>query len=435
MNPNVMRPLSRLALALPFFVIGSHSALGDSWPQFRGPTGQGQSLAENLPVTWGGPAADNVLWKSPLKGDGHASPIVWEDRVFVCTAYWPEDAKTEAQRKAVIPEQHVMCFRLSDGQQLWDTQIPPGPWKREDFRSGSGGGYAAPTPATDGKHLYVVFGSSVIAAVDFEGQIVWRKEITPHTFDVTIGSSPVLFGDNVLMLCAMSNKQDSKLVAYDKRDGAIRWEKALPETGFAHSTPLLIEKDTKPQLIIVASGVGTTKSGVMSLHPANGDILWTCAGAGDAASPAYGAGVVYSDSGRGGPGLAIDPKGTGDVSSTHVKWRINQVPEGIGSPLIVNGLIYRLHRPNVLKCWRAEDGSEVYTERLEKLSTTWASPVVDAKGRIFIANAGVSYVIQSGEKFQVLSINDLGDPNHASPAVADGKMILVGINNVYCIGE
>ena len=119
--------------------------------------------------------------------------------------------------------------------------LPPGPWLRTDFRSGPGGGYAAPTPTTDGKLVYVVFGSSVIAALDFDGRVVWRKEITPYTFDVTIGSSPVLFHDTLLMLCAMANKSDSKLVAYDKADGSIRWETPLPETGFGHSTPVLIK--------------------------------------------------------------------------------------------------------------------------------------------------------------------------------------------------
>ena len=122
--------------------------------------------------------------------------------------------------------------------------------------------------------------------------------------------------------------------------------------------------------------------------------------------------------------MAIDPTGSGDVTETHIKWRINQVPEGIGSPIIVGNLVYRLHRPNVLKCWRAEDGREVYAQRLDRLTSTWASPIADAAGRLYFATAGVSYVIQSGPDFKVLAINDLGDPNHASPAVADDRMSL-----------
>lgn len=429
-----MSPAHRWAIALSFGVItvlAVRGARADDWPQFRGPTGQGLTSEKSLPIRWGGPENENIVWQSSLVGEGHASPIVSGDHLFVCTVRWPESA---ADRTKVIPEHHVLCYHVADGKRLWDATVQPGPWLRGDFRSGPGGGYAAPTPATDGKLVYVLFGSSVLAALDFTGRVVWRKEILPHTFDVTIGSSPVLFNDSVLVLCAMANKKDSKLVAYDKRDGSTRWETALPQTGFAHSTPLRIEVRGKAQLIVVASGIGETDRGLQSFDPGDGKLLWWCRGAGDAASPAYGAGILYCDSGRGGPGIAIDPTGSGDVGKTHIKWRINQVPEGIGSPIIVDNLVYRLHAPNVLKCWRADDGKQVYAERLERLTSTWASPVADASGRLFFATAGVSHVVQTGPEFKVLAINDLKDPNHASAAVAGGRLFLVGTRQVYCVG-
>ena len=404
---------------------------GEEWPAFRGPTGLGFSQQKDLPVKWGGAEKENVLWKSPLVGEGHASPIVWGDRIFVCTARW--DASVPDRAKA-IPEHHVLCYRATDGERLWDVTIDSGPWLRTDFRSGPGGGYAAPTPATDGKQVFAVFGSSVIASLDFDGKIVWRREITPHSFDVTIGSSPVLFQDSVLMLCAMSKRQDSKLIAFNKTDGAVKSEIPLPQTGFAHSTPVLIEVAGKPQLVVVASGSGEADEGVQSFDPADGKRLWWCRGGGDAASAAFGAGIIYCDNGRGGPGIAIDPTGAGDVTKTHIRWRINQVPEGIGSPIIVGDLVYRLHTPNVLKCWRADDGKLVYAERLDRLTSSWASPVADADGRLYFASAGVSYVIQTGDEFKVLAINDLGDPNHASAAVSRGRIFLVGTRNVYCVG-
>ena len=429
-------PLARrlLTIALIELLCSANYARSEQWPHFRGPTGQGHSQAKHLPIEWGGPDEKNILWKMPLTGEGHASPIVWDDRIFVCTAHWPDAVASQDQRKQQIPEHHVLCFRLADGKQLWDTQVEPGSWLRDDFRSGPGGGYAAPTPVTDGKQVYVVFGSSVIAALDFDGRVVWRQAIEPHNFDVTIGTSPLLFGDTVLMLCAMRNQRDSSLIAYNRQDGSVSWQKPLPETGFAHSTPLLIEAAGKPQLIFAASGIRETNSGVQSLDPRTGDVIWTCRGGGDASSPAYGAGIVYCDNGRGGPGVAIEPTGTGDVTNSHVKWRIDLVPEGIGSPVIADGLVYRLHRPNVLKCWQASDGKEVYAQRLDGLSTTWASPIVDAAGRLYVANAGLSYVIQTGREYQLLATNDLGDPNHASPAVAGDKLILVGAKSVYCIG-
>lgn len=402
------------------------------WPQFRGPTGLGYTTDSNLPTEWNGADGTNVVWKSPLVGEGHASPIVSGDRLFVCTAHWPESV---TDRKQTIPEHHLLCYSVKDGTRRWDTQIEPGPWRRDDFRSGPGGGYAAPTPATDGKQVYVAFGSSVIAAIDFEGHVVWRKEIKPHNFDVTVGSSPVLFDDAVLMLCAMTNRKDSKVIAYSKADGSILREMPLPQAGFAHSTPIQIDVAGKPQLVIAASGGGEADGGIQGLNPLTGESLWQCRGGGEAASPAFGAGIIYCDNGRGGPGVAIDPNGSGDVTKTHVKWRVNQVPEGIGSPIIVDKRVYRLHTPNILKCWNAETGQQVYAQRLDKLTSGWASPVADGSGRIYFATAGVSYVIKAGDEFEVLAINDLGDANHPSPAVADGKLFLVGSRNVFCVGK
>jgi outer membrane protein assembly factor BamB len=404
----------------------------ENWPQFRGPTGLGTTQEENLPLSWGGPDGAGVLWKSPLVGEGHASPIVWNDHVFVSTARWPAEVK---DRTKTIPEHHVLAYRASDGTLLWDTRVAPGPWLRDDFRSGPGGGYAAPTPCTDGERVFAAFGSSVLAALDFAGQVRWRKEIVPHTFDVTFGSSPILFGDTVILLLAMAKKEDSRVVAFEKASGEVRWETRLPGTGFGHSTPVIIDVKGKPQMVIVASGMSTTADAIQSFDPASGKRLWWCQGAGDAASPAFGSGILYADSGRGSPGWGIDPTGAGDVTATHVRWKVPQVPEGIGSPIIVGEHVYRLHDPGILKCWKAASGEPVYAKRLEGLTTTWASPIADRSGRIYFASAGRSVVIQAGPEPTILATNDLGDPNHASAAVAGAKIYLVGTKAVTCVGR
>lgn len=136
---------------------------------------------------------------------------------------------------------------------------------------------------------------------------------------------------------------------------------------------------------------------------------------------------------RGGPGIAIDPSGSGDAIKTHIKWCINQVPEAIGSPIIVGQRVYRLHTSNVLKCWKADSGELVYAQRLDRLTSTWASLIVDGAGRLYFTTAGVSHIVQTGDEFNSLGINDLGDPNHTSPAVHNGKLFLVGIRQIYCV--
>ena len=422
----------RMCVCLFVVFLSCARVQAEDWPGFRGPTGLGYTTERNLPNSWGGEDGENVLWQTPLVGEGHASPIVWGDRVFVCTARWADDVQ---RREEVIPEHHLLCYAASDGKLLWDTRVPPGPWLRTDFRSGPGGGYACPTPTTDGRLVYCAFGSSVMAAIDFQGRIVWRVEIVPYTFDVTLGSSPVLYKNTLILLCAMAKSSDSKLAAFGKATGKLLWQQELPQTGFGHSTPILLPIRGKTQLIFSASGGGPSGQALQSFDPDSGKRLWWCWGAGDAASPAYGGGILYFDSGRGGPGVAVDPTGSEDVSQTHIRWKVSQVPEAIGSPVIVGDHVYRLHSPGILKCWDRKSGQRIYVERLDGMTTTWASPIVDPTGRIFFANAGKSFVIQAGPAYKVLAVNELGDPNHASPAVSGGSMFLVGTKYVYCIRD
>ncbi len=405
---------------------------GDNWPQFRGPTGQGLSPEKNLPLQWGGPTNENVLWKSPLIGSGHASPIVWGDAVIVCTVKWPGDGAPDA---AVIPEHHVACYRVKNGELMWNTVVSPGPWVRKDFRSGAGGGYAGPTPATDGTLIYAAFGSSVLATLDFTGKIVWRKDIVPFSFDVTLGSSPILFKDTVIFLCAMAKSADSCVIAFDKSSGDIKWQKRFPDMSFAHSTPLMISVKEQPQLLVLASGGGEKTNALRGLNPSTGEMLWFCKGQGDAASPVFGDGIVYFDSGRGGKGVAVDPSGSGDVSATHVKWGIPPMEESISSPTLLGGYLYRLNRLSVLRCYETATGNQKYFEKLPGISSKWASPILDGNGRLYFANAGKSYVIQTGPEFKILGTSDLEDGNDPSPAVANGKLFLVGKKNIYCVGS
>jgi hypothetical protein len=123
------------------------------------------------------------------------------------------------------------------------------------------------------------------------------------------------------------------------------------------------------------------------------------------------------------------------VSKTHVKWTVPQVPEGIGSPVIVGDYVYRLHSPGVLKCWKAASGEEVYSKRLAGLTSTWASPVVDGDGSLIFASGGKSVIVKAGPAGEVVAVNDLGDANDASAAVSGGRMYILGKKRIYCIGR
>jgi outer membrane protein assembly factor BamB len=400
-------------------------ARAGDWPAWRGPTGQGLCAEKDLPLTWNA-KGENVLWKVRLPGvddkaqfdQNQSSPIVCKGRVFLTSSYWPQGTD-----KKEYPQHHVVCYRLTDGQQLWDVVVPPGPWKLSDLR----GGYTAPTPACDGERLYVVFGSSVLAALDLDGKLLWRKELVPFDFDVAFGGSPLLYGETVILQCD-GVKKSSRLMAFDRKSGEVRWEVKRPDVDFSHSTPTLAMIGGKPQLLVAASNA------LQGVDPDSGKVLWSVAAKGDTVSPVVAGGLVYLDSGRGGFGVAADPTGSGDVTKTHLKWRDDKVPEGFSSPVVADGLIYRLHNPNMLRCWKASSGEMLFDERVEGISTS-SSPFVTADGRVYLASAGRTVVLRVGPKLEVLARNDLDDGGPASPAVADGRILLRGRNYLWCIGK
>jgi outer membrane protein assembly factor BamB len=401
----------------------------ENWPAWRGPTGDGQTKERELPLTWGGKQQDNIRWKAALfpsdkvrRDHNQSSPILWGNRVFVTVSFWPEGVS-----ETVLPEHHLICFQLSDGKQLWDLLIPPGPWLLTDLR----GGYTASTPACDGTHVYCIFGSAVIAAVSLEGKLVWRQEIKPHNFDVCLGASPVLYKGSVIFVSDQNkDKKSSSVICWDAKTGEQRWKKDR-NYDKGHSTPALAVVNGKMQLI--AGGA----NGLQAFDPETGDTIWTFPMPGricDTVTPLVRDGQMYVDSGRGGPGVAVDVTGKGDVSETHLKWKIKLVPEGFSSPLLIGDQIYRLHSPGMLSSWNWKTGEEVFKERLEGIATG-PSPIATPEGRIYCATAGRSYVLKVGPKMEILAVNELGDPHHSSPAVGPGCLLLKGGKHLFCIGK
>jgi len=415
------------SILLAAMLFSSAVARAENWPQFRGPTGQGLTSETNLPTTWGGKDHENVVWKSPLpptiaKGEAdnnQSSPIIWGDRIYVTTAFWPAGKSHND-----FAEQHVTCYGLSDGARQWDVAVPHGPWQLGDLR----GGYAAPTPTTDGQRLYVAFGSARISALDMQGKELWHRDIEDYkNIDVCFASSPILYRDTVILLCDKNN-QAGRLTAYDVASGAIRWEKKRPTVVYGHTTPVIVNVGGKPQMLIAGSNA------LQSINPDDGELIWWVETVGDVPTPVYHNGLVYTDSGRGSPGIAVDPTGSGNITKTNVKWRVGNIPEALGSAAAYGDSLYRLHTPAVLRCFDMATGHERFAARLEGVSTP-SSPIVTPQGILYFASAGKSYVIKAGPKLDILATNDLEDPCQSAPAVASGRLILKGSKYLYCVGK
>jgi outer membrane protein assembly factor BamB len=419
--------LSSLATATPDFSAPTYfiaapapartAAQSSDWPQWRGPTGQGFVTTKGLPTQWDAKTGKNVLWSAPLPkcNNPFSSPIVAGGKVFLTYAI----DKTR--------EHHVLCFDAATGKQIWDTPIEPGPWKMTDLR----GGYADPTPVSDGDHVYVVFGSAVMACLDLSGQILWRHELESFAFDVAIGDSPILYNNMVLFVCDQNNRK-SNLLALDKATGKVLYQQPRPEVGGAHSTPLLADIAGTPELLVSAN------NRLQGVDPATGKVLWFCKSTGDSACPVYSGGLVCIDSGRGGPLIAVappSPTGSGDISKTHLKWTFKgRVGEGLGSPIIVGDYVYRAHDPSTVHCFKLATGESLFEEKLPGLSA-WSSPIATPEGLIYFVTAGKSFILHAADKLDLVATNDLNDGNSApSPAVANNKLYIRGNSKLFCIG-
>ena len=284
-------------------------------------------------------------------------------------------------------------------------------------------GYTVPTPVTDGKHVFALFGSGIIAALDFDGNIVWREEL-PRLKDVDGGicSSPVLYEDSVII----PSIEKTGLRALVKATGKVKWEQQSRDQN-RMSTPALIRIGDRVQLIHYAGGI-------QGLDPSTGMLLWFCRGiTSGQSSPVFGSGLLYTDAGRGGQfGNVVDATGTGDVSKTHVKWKAKATTAGGSSGIVVGDYIYRGSEPGLIRCRELASGEIAYEERTPGIDPG-ASPIACANGRIYFASPNKSYVIKADPKFELLATNDLGDGPYTTPAISNGRIFIKGKSYLWCI--
>lgn len=424
-----MNTAKHLSVLIALFALTA-AARADNWPGWRGPTGLGYCSEQDLPLSWDGKSGRNIVWKTLLHGGGKnnqdftspgwSSPIVWGDRVFITTAIWPQGL-SDKERRASIAEHHVLCFNTADGAQLWDRVIPAGTIVVNNIYHG----YAVPTPVTDGRRVYALFGSGVLAALDFEGNIVWREEL-PHESDVDAGvcSSPILYEGVVIV----PGLQSMGLRALDKETGKLKWEQNVKLRN-TMATPALIRIGARLQLIHHAGGI-------LGIEPSTGDIIWQCKAPTSQSSPVYGAGLLYADAGRGGQlGAAIDPTGQGDVSKTHVKWQTRVEGVAGSSAIIVGKHVYRSSGRGFIRCWSLDDGELVKEVETPNITPS-ASPLATRAGHIYFASSGKSYIIKADPSCEILSSNDLNDGQpYTTPAIANGRIYIKGKSYLWCIGK
>ncbi|MBI4583838.1 MAG: PQQ-binding-like beta-propeller repeat protein [Planctomycetes bacterium] len=294
------------------------------WPQFRGPGGLGLSGAKGLPVTWSEQL--NIAWKSKLPGAGTSSPIVLDNRIFL-TCYTDYGSGTKEKGDLKDLKRHVLCLNRGDGHVLWDKAVAADLPEQERIRENHG--YASSTPAADDQRVYVFFGKSGVFAFDHGGRQLWRAETGSRINGWGSAASPVLHKDLVIINASV---ESDSLIALDKRTGKEVWRAGDIKESW--NTPLLVK---------VAGGktelaVAVIKK-VLAFDPGNGQPLWHAdSGIGWYMCPSAVAhdGIVYSIGGRTGGALAVRAGGRGDVTGSHVLWRLNK-GSNVSSPVYHDG--------------------------------------------------------------------------------------------------
>jgi outer membrane protein assembly factor BamB len=386
----------------------------ESWPGWRGPRGDGTCIEQNIPTNWD-PAG--AIWKTAIPGQGHASAIVWGDRVCAVTGL------------PTTKERVLLCLSRATGEILWQKTVVQGslePLNKENS-------HASGTPVTDGEQVYVAFriGDEIVVAAHklADGQQVWLVKPGTHKGEWGFSNEPVLYKDKVIV--DGDSKGDSFLVALNRSNGRTLWRIPRTHEGISYSAPLIREMAGRPQLIQCGDRC------VTSFNPDTGERLWTVDGPSEefVATPTYSekAGLVFiSSSWPKTVIFAIRPNGSGDVTQTHIVWRDTKGAPYVPSLLVAGDYLLSVTEAGMAFCHEAATGKVLWQE---KLGRHHASPVL-VNGLVFFLNDnGQINVIQPGPKFERVAQYELGESCYASPALSEGQVFLRGFQHLFCLGR
>ena len=422
--------MSRLPLFLITAIsIAALAPVSGQWPQFRGPEGLGTAPGAKPPLTW---AEDrNVRWKTPIHGKGWSSPVILDNQVWLTTA--TEDGR----------ELSALALDMASGKILHDLKLfqVEKPQYAHPFNS-----YASPTPVMERGRVYVTFGSPGTAAIDTKtGKVIWERRDLECNHFRGAGSSPIIFRNLLIMHYDGSDVQ--YIAALDKNTGKTVWTtprsvdfkdlgpdgkpKADGDFRKAFATPHVIEVNGQPLLISLGGRAA------YGYDPLTGKERWRIEEHGSHSAstrPVVGHGMVFYPTGFDSPKLvAIRPDGTGNVTATHVVWRVTRSVPNKPSILLVNDLLFMVNDAGLASAVEAKTGEIVWQNRV---GGTFSASPVHAAGRIYMFDEdGKTTVIEAGREYKVLAENQLDNGFMASPAVAGNALFVRTRKDMYRIEE
>lgn len=419
-----MHPKSLLVVSL-LFAIPCAAFAGD-WPQFRGPAGNGVSEETNVPQVWG--PDKNIRWKVPLPGPGDSSPIVSGKRVFITCA--TDRGKNRS----------LYCFDRDTGKELWVKTVefsgvePTHPTNQ----------YCGSSPAADGQRVFVWHSSAGLHCYDYDGNLLWSRDLGTFKHIWGYGASPVLYKDKLLLNCGPGVR--TFVIALDRESGKTLWQTDEPggasgekEDGTdkvvwngSWSTPAITKVDGQDQIL-----VGMPRH-LNAYDPETGKIVWTCDGLGDLVytSPMISEGVAIAMSGYHGPAIGCKLRGTGNVTESNRLWqKTAKNPQRIGTGIIVGKNLFMANEQGIAQCLDVTTGDDRWTSRLPG-GAIWGSLLL-AEGRFYVTNQqGTTLVFQpNADQLELLQENKLGEMSNSTPAFSDGQIFIRTFKHLYCIQE
>ncbi len=394
---------------------------GSNWPGFRGPAGDGCSDAARAPLQWG--EGKNVVWKTAVPGEGWSSPVVWGRQVWVTSA--TPDGK----------ELFAVCVDRTTGRLVRKVKVFDVARPVPKLEAGSS--YGSPTPAIEAGRIYVHFGTYGTACLDTaDGTKLWERRDLPVDHKEGAGSSPILVGNLLIFPCDGQDVQ--YLIALDKKTGKTVW-KTNRSADFrgtviyqrkAYGTPLLADLAGGKQLVSVGARAA------YGYDPRTGRELWKVRyrGWSNVSNPVAGHGLVYVNCGYGHLELwAVRPDGTGDLTDSHVVWKLKQGVPALSSPILVGDWLVLCSDKGVVRCLDAKTGKTLGQKRIA--TAVAASPVLAAGRLYFCAEDGRTTVLRPGPALETLAVNRLEGTIKASPAVVGKALIVRTESHLYRIEE
>ncbi len=446
-NPQTRNPLC-LTFVTAFLlaaltVVANDAVKETNWPQWRGPESSGVAPESNLGSRWS--ETENIVWKKALPGRGHSSPIIWGNRVFLTTAIegpvvegasapehlingklWKHPDSVGADRQYTLK---LLALDASNGKLVWERIAYEGTIFDDRHRRNT---YATPTPVTDGKLVYAYFGTEGLYAYDFSGKPQWKYSPGKiPTLGMGVGTSPVLYGNLLILQCDRELGEDSFIVALNKNTGKEVW-KTPRKVQVSWSTPVIVRGPGRDEL--VTSG----NEWIIAYDPRTGKELWRTKGLESNAipTPVVGHGLVIVSAGFPKKKVvAIRPGGVGDITGTpHIVWSYDRGTAYVPSPVLYGDHLYLISDNGILTCLDARTGQVLYANGRVPVPATFMASLVAVDGKILqFSEDGDTFVVKAGPKHELLDTNSLGEPIYSTPAIAAGRLYIRAERHLYCI--